>query len=148
MINANKKKLIFNNKIFYYLYKLLKIFKNKKKGWYFAEFAEDVLVARYLKKFKKGVYVDVGCYHPYKGNLTFKLFKKGWKGLNIDLSKVSIDLFEISRPRDINVCCAVSDVNKQINYRISAYYLRKLVGRIILCVKLKNYFMTENSLIN
>lgn len=111
-----KKKLFYNNKIIYFFYKIAKILRNKKKGWHFAEFAEDVLVDRYLHKFKKGIYIDIGCYHPYKGSLTFKLFKRGWSGVNIDLSKFSVDLFKISRPKDINICCAISSKNKQIKF--------------------------------
>lgn len=116
MISFKKKNFILNNQILYFFYKLLKIFKNKKKGWFFSEFAEDVLVFRYLQKFKKGIYIDVGCYHPYKGSLTFKLFRRGWRGFNFDLSKVSIDLFRISRPKDFNMCCAISDKDKKIKF--------------------------------
>ena len=49
-------------------------------------------------------------------SLTFKLFKIGWQGLNVDLSKVSIDLFKISRPNDVNICCAISDKDKKIKF--------------------------------
>ena len=115
-MNNLRKNFIFNNKILYFFYKLLKIFKNRKRGWFLSEFAEDELVFRYLQNFKKGIYVDIGCYHPYKGSLTFKLFKIGWQGLNVDLSKVSIDLFKISRPNDVNICCAISDKDKKIKF--------------------------------
>ena len=41
-----------------------------------------------LENIKKGVYVDVGCYHPFKGSLTLRLFKRNWSGVNIDISKI------------------------------------------------------------
>ena len=53
--------------------------------------------------------MDVGSYHPIKGSLTYDLFKKSWSGVNIDLSKISIDLFKLSRPRDINIRAAITD---------------------------------------
>ncbi len=110
-----KKKLI-KNKIFYYFYKILKIYRNRKPSIHYGEFGEDILVNRILKNLETGKYVDVGCYHPYKGSLTAQLYKKGWKGINIDLSKSSIDLFNLVRKEDINLNLAVSDFNGQTSY--------------------------------
>ena len=103
-----KKKLI-KYKFFYYFYKLLKVYRNKKPSIHYGEFGEDVLVNRILKNIERGKYVDIGCYHPFKGSLTAKLYQKGWTGINIDLSKTSIDLFNIARPKDLNICCAISN---------------------------------------
>lgn len=110
------KKKILKFKIIYYFYKLLKIYRNKKPAIYYGEFGEDILVNRILKNIKKGRYVDVGCYHPFKGSLTVELYSRGWKGINIDLSKTSIDLFNIVRKKDINLNLAVSDFNGETNY--------------------------------
>ena len=73
------------------------------------EFGEDVFVRRFFKKTSKGFYLDVGAYHPIKGSLTYDLYKNNWTGINIDLSKISIDLFKISRPKDINLRAAITD---------------------------------------
>ncbi len=94
---------------FYFFYKILKIFKNSKKNSHLGEFGEDIYVRRFFKKISKGFYVDVGAYHPIKGSLTRDLYKNNWKGMNIDLSKVSIDLFKLSRPKDINIRAAITD---------------------------------------
>ena len=42
------------------------------------------------------------------------LYKKGWSGINIDINKISIDLFKLARPNDINLNLAISDANKKI----------------------------------
>lgn len=110
------KKKIIKFRIIYYFYKLLKIYRNKKPATHYGEFGEDILVNRILKNIKKGRYVDVGCYHPFKGSLTVELYRRGWKGINIDLSKTSIDLFNIVRKKDINLNLAVSDFNGETNY--------------------------------
>ena len=110
------KNFIKNNKFLYWIYKIQKIYKNKKPNNHFAEFAEDVMVSRIFKNLKKGFYVDVGAYHPFKGSLTFNLYNKGWKGMNLDLSKTSIDLFNIARPKDININAAISDFNGDTFY--------------------------------
>ena len=68
----------------------------------------DLLVSYIFKSKKKGVYVDVGCNHPVYSNNTYLLYKKGWRGINIDLDKKSIDLFNTYRNDDFNLEAAVS----------------------------------------
>ena len=114
-----KQKLL-KNKFFYYFYKILKIYRNKKPSRHFAEFGEDIFVSRILKNIESGKYIDVGCYHPFKGSLTALLYKKKWDGINIDVSKTSIDLFNFIRKRDLNLNCAVTNFNgKTIFYENS-----------------------------
>ena len=60
---------------------------------------EDTQVLEYAKDIKNGFYVDVGCYHPTHLNNCFLLYQKGWSGINIDISKFSIDLFNYLRQR-------------------------------------------------
>ena len=63
----------------------------------------------YISAFKnKGFYIDVGCYHPLKYSQTHKLYKLGWSGINVDISKESIDLFNTFRPRDKNLNLGIS----------------------------------------
>ena len=110
------KKDLIKNSFFYYFYKRLKIFKNSFKNSHLGEYGEDIFIRRFFKDFKEGIYVDVGCYHPIKGSLTHYLYKNGWKGLNIDLSQISIDLFKISRPKDINIRAAISNFDGETYY--------------------------------
>ena len=55
----------------------------------------------YFKEKRNGFYIDVGCYHPIRLSNTKFLYDKGWWGINIDISKKSIDLFKIARKKDI-----------------------------------------------
>ena len=73
----------------------------------------DSIVAYIFKSQLNGVYIDVGCGHPIKSNNTYLLNKKGWTGINIDLDSSNIELFNIYRPKDHNVCAAISDVEKE-----------------------------------
>ena len=98
-------------------------FKNKyllKKKSYSA-FGEDVEIKKHFKKNFKGFYVDVGCYHPIKANNTLLLHQRGWTGINIDINKLSIDLFNFCRPKDINLNLAIS--KKKIE---RVYYQKEL----------------------
>ena len=104
------------NKFFYWIYKIQKIYKNKKPNYHYAEFAEDIMVNRIFKNYNAGIYVDIGAYHPQKGSLTHSLYKKGWRGINIDISKTSIDLFNIARPKDLNINSAISNFNGETFY--------------------------------
>ena len=108
-IEQKIKKFFINHSLGYYFYKIFKLFKSKKKRNYFGEFGEDILINRFFRKQDDGFYVDIGCYHPIKGSLTYYLYKKGWKGLNVDLSKISIDLFKLARPKDYNIHAAVTN---------------------------------------
>jgi FkbM family methyltransferase len=96
-----------------------KIFFPKKS---YSMLGEDLVVKKFFKNKKKGLYVDVGCYHPIDGNNTYLLFKKGWEGINIDLNKTSIDLFNRARKNDNNVNVAISNKSKKIKF----YYRKKI----------------------
>jgi len=147
------KKNLLKSPIIYYFYKLLKIYRNKKPSLHFGEFGEDIFINRILKNINQGKYVDVGCYHPYKGSLTFKLYKRGWNGVNIDVSKTSIDLFNMSRKKDINLNLAISNFdgetfyyeNSPINQQNSLIQMNKLQKKIkIKCLTLDTVLNNKN----
>lgn len=69
------------------------------------QWAEDVLTRKLLAK--KGVYLDLGAYHPFKHSNTAGLWLKGWSGANVDANPNSIRLFEKIRNKDINIWAAV-----------------------------------------
>ena len=83
---------------------------------------EDLEILKFSKNIHNGFYVDVGCYHPIHLNNCHLLFKKGWEGINIDISNFSIDLFKYLRPNDVNLNCAISNSSEIISY----YYQKKL----------------------
>ena len=106
-------------KFFYYMYYRPKIFFPKKS---YSMLGADLVVNNFFKNKTNGTYVDVGCYHPIDGNNTHLLFKNGWNGINIDLNKISIDLFNIARKNDENFRVAVSNKSKKIKF----YYRKKI----------------------
>ncbi len=111
----------------YPFYKKIYFFYNiyiRNYKFYFdgSQFGEDKKIIKILKNKSKGKYVDLGCFHPTRSNNTFMLYKKGWKGLNIDLNPLTIDLFNFARPKDINICAAVS--NKETKQKL--YFLGDL----------------------
>jgi len=105
-------------KYLYYLFYRTKIFFPLNT---YSTFGEDLILEKFLKK-KNGFYVDIGCYHPYEGSNTYLLYKKGWTGINIDLNPQSIELFNFSRPNDLNLNFAVSLSSKKIKF----YYRKEI----------------------
>ena len=83
---------------------------------------EDLEIIKHLKNINNGFYVDVGCYHPLEINNTYLLYKKNWRGINIDTSKFSIELFNYLRPDDVNVNIAIANEDGEVDY----YYQKQL----------------------
>jgi FkbM family methyltransferase len=83
---------------------------------------EDVNILNYFGDKRDGFYIDVGCFHPISANNTYLLYLKNWRGINIDISQFSIDLFNFLRPEDHNLKAAVSEKNEIVNI----YFQKKL----------------------
>ena len=83
----------------------------RNKNFYFSnsQFGEEKIIMKHFEKNYKGNFVDLGCFHPTKHNNTFKMYKSGWRGINIDLNPLTIELFNYARPKDINICAAISN---------------------------------------
>ena len=77
---------------------------------------EDLILKDIFKKISKGFYVDVGCYHPIHLSNTYLLYQKGWRGINIDLSEYSIELFDHTRNDDLNINAAVTNFDGKISF--------------------------------
>jgi FkbM family methyltransferase len=84
----------------------------------FSQEGEDLIVRRKLAGLDRGFYVDVGAYHPSRFSNTMALYRRGWRGINIDASPDAIKLFERDRLRDINVCAGVADTNGSLTFHM------------------------------
>ena len=110
--DSDRRKFIFNlskkNTLVKILYLYYNIYiRNLKFFFNSSQFGEDKKIFKLFKK--KGTYLDLGCFHPIRDNNTYLMYKSGWSGINIDLNPLSIELFNIARPGDINICAAISD---------------------------------------
>ncbi len=107
------KKYPFLKNIYFFYNIYIRNFKFLFNG---SQFGEEKKIIKLFDKNFKGTYVDLGCFHPTRSNNTYKLYKRGWKGLNVDLNPLSIELFNFARPRDINICEAISSKKSKKNY--------------------------------
>ena len=104
-LNLSKKIPLFKKLYFFYnIY--IRNYKFLKNG---SQFQEDKFILSRFPKDYKGTYLDIGCYHPTRHNNTYLLYKAGWKGINIDLNPLSIELFDFLRPKDTNINAAISN---------------------------------------
>jgi FkbM family methyltransferase len=97
----------------------------------FSQFGEDLAIRQFAKRFglEKGIYVDVGAYHPIFGSNTLLLYKQGWRGINIDFVPERIAAFDQYRPNDHNVVACISDAVTPVEI---AHYEIQSTDRIVL----------------
>ena len=98
-----------SNYFFRRIFILIKVLFVRKVRKYYSQYGEDIVIDHFIDIKQKGFYVDVGCYHPIKNNNTYKLYRKGWEGINIDVDSIKIEAFNLVRPRDVNITAAISD---------------------------------------
>lgn len=114
-----KKKFLFTrkNNLLKSLYFFAHRFYNRKNSLNqsFTRYGLDLLLKHFFRDEEEGVYIDVGCFHPKLANNTYLLYKKGWKGINIDIDPHTIEIFNYLRPRDFNKQIAVSDKSGEVD---------------------------------
>ena len=122
------KKILQKLKIFRHAY-----FKKINKNFY-SQFGEDKILSELFdKSITKGIYVDVGCFHPIKHSNTYLLYKRGWRGINIDIEKMKINVFNLARPNDLNILAAVSNKSeKAYVYKTQEYGVGSTLNKEII----------------
>ena len=98
-----------------FIYDAFKNFFSESKTSYAETFGEDLFVESFFKNIKKGFYVDIGCNLPKNGSLTFKLYKRNWTGIKVDISERSIELNNLLRKKDINLNLSVGSKKDTVN---------------------------------
>jgi len=96
-------------KIFYFFYQYLKSINILRKRPLHSNWGIDLMAEDYFKNKKNGFFIDVGCHQPILNNNTYILYKKGWRGINIDLDFGAIDMFNFFRKDDTNIQAAISN---------------------------------------
>lgn len=82
--------------------------------------AEDYFIYKLLAGNESLVYLDIGSYHPIRYSNTYKLYKNGASGFNVDMSHATLKIFNNFRKRDTNICAAI---NYEDNIQGVGYYL-------------------------
>jgi FkbM family methyltransferase len=83
--------------------------KSKLLQGTYSQNGEDILLQRLINNKREGFFVDIGAHHPIRFSNTYKLYQRGWRGINIDAMPGSMTEFQKVRPLDINLEIGVSD---------------------------------------
>ncbi|MBO0930953.1 FkbM family methyltransferase [Fibrella aquatilis] len=80
----------------------------------YSQTGEDIIINSILKNIPIGFYIEVGCNEAIQHSNTFKLYRRGWRGITVDASKKMVDMHRSLRKNDIQVCAAVSNEIKEV----------------------------------
>ena len=86
------------------------------RNYSYSQEGEDLILNRFFEKQNKGFYIDVGAHHPVRFSNTYMFYKRGWSGINIDAMPNSMKIFNLLRPRDINLEIPISLNEKKMTY--------------------------------
>lgn len=89
---------------------------NKFLNESYSQHGEDNILFCLLNYKNSGFFVDVGAHHPQRFSNTYKFYKMGYRGINIDPMPNIKKLFDTERPEDINIEVGISDKKDFLDY--------------------------------
>lgn len=87
-------------------------------GRCYSQEGEDLVLQRLFENRPPGVFVDVGAHHPFRFSNTFLLYRRGWRGINIDARPGAMAAFHRHRPRDISLELGVSAEPGRLQFHV------------------------------
>ena len=99
-------------------------FKYRKS---FSQKGEDLIILSYFQgiNITKGVYLDIGCFHPIWISNTHLLHKEGWTGYAIDIDKYKLKAMKYARGRNIECIHGAITPNINDNEIVQVYKFKK-----------------------
>lgn len=85
---------------------------------FFSQWWEDIILNWLLKDKENWLYIDVWANHPIHGNNTYWLYKRWWRGINIEPNKKMLQKFFSKRSKDNNLQIGVGKSNSDITFHV------------------------------
>lgn len=85
---------------------------------YYSQEGEDIILDRIFTGKSDGFFVDVGAHHPTRFSNTYKFYRRGWTGINIDALPGSMQAFNELRPKDVNLEKAIAKTETELPFYI------------------------------
>jgi FkbM family methyltransferase len=92
-----------------------KTWKETVKGSY-AQNYEDLIIENLFDENYIGKYLEIGAYHPSRLSNTYRLYKKGWRGIVVEPNPEVKNIFSKIRPGDKFLNIGISDKNQTLDY--------------------------------
>lgn len=73
----------------------------------YAQNMEDVVLSRLVPIVPRGRFIDIGAGHPTLENVTYALYLRGWRGINVEPMQTEVEMLRAERPEDETVQAAV-----------------------------------------
>lgn len=81
----------------------------RRVNFTFSHMGEDQVISWMFRTRKEpGIYLDIGAHDHSRLSNTLLLYKKGWRGVSIDMDKKKMKSLKSFRPDDENVVAAIS----------------------------------------
>ena len=77
---------------------------------------EDLIIEKIIGKKKSGKYIDIGANDPIRFNNTYKFYKMGWSGANIEPNIKKYETLKSKRYRDLNLNIAISEKSESVDF--------------------------------
>jgi FkbM family methyltransferase len=82
----------------------------------YSQSQEDLRLDKLTGYKKRGLYVDVGAYDPYRFSNTMRFYRRGWSGIVIEPNTEHWRRFVVVRPRDISLNCGVGEKKGMLTF--------------------------------
>lgn len=79
---------------------------------------EDIMLWRALKHVNNGFYIDIGACSPDLHSVTKAFYDRNWHGINVEPNPQYHRQLVSMRPRDINLCLAVTDATGEVGINL------------------------------
>lgn len=100
-------------------------FKSHKS---FSQKGEDLIVLSYFKgiNITRGVYLDIGCFHPKWISNTHLLHKSGWTGYAVDIDKYKLNAMKYVRGKAVKCIHGAVTPNVNDNGNIKVFKFKRV----------------------
>ncbi len=80
----------------------------------YAQNMEDVVLSRLVAIVPRGRFIDVGAGHPILENVTYALYLRGWRGINVEPMRAEVEMLRAERPEDETMQAAIGATNGSV----------------------------------
>ncbi|OYU80798.1 MAG: SAM-dependent methyltransferase [Flavobacterium sp. BFFFF1] len=94
----------------------LKELIRKRYNISFSKSGDDIQLMKIINQSTPGVYVDVGCWHPFNASNTYHFYLRDWKGICIDANPEMAALYRKYRPADVFINAGVGTSTQPLTY--------------------------------